>query len=81
MSDLACNELVELVTDYFEGALSPADTARFEAHLTACDGCTGYLDQIRTTIVLTGRLSQESITPEARDTLLHAFRTWNLARE
>jgi anti-sigma factor RsiW len=77
MSDLACNELVELVTDYFEGALSAADTARFEAHLTDCDGCTAYLDQIRTTIVLTGRLSQETLTPEARDGLLQAFRNWH----
>ena len=55
--DLLCVEFVEVVTDYLEGALSARDRARLEAHLTACDGCTRYLAQIRTTIELTGRLT------------------------
>ena len=71
---LRCRELVELVTDYLEGALSPADTARFEQHLTGCDGCVAYLDEIRTTIELAGRITEDTITPEARAELLHAFR-------
>lgn len=81
MTPLACRELVELVTDYLEGALSAADTERFEQHLTECAGCGAYLDQIRTTIALTGRLTSETIPPAARDELLHVFSTWNAARE
>ena len=79
MSDviqLTCRELVELVTDYLEGMLSPADRARFEEHLSACDGCTRYLEQMRETIRLTGTLAEDGIPSEQRDTLLAVFRDW-----
>jgi anti-sigma factor RsiW len=78
MSDeeLTCQQLVELVTAYFDGALGDDDLRMFEEHLEVCDGCRRYLDQMRTTIELTGRLAEESLDPEARDTLLAAFRTW-----
>jgi hypothetical protein len=42
---LACKQLVELVADYLDDALSPEIRARFEEHLTGCDGCTTYLKQ------------------------------------
>ena len=54
--ELTCRELVELVTDYLEGALGDDERARFEAHLGGCAGCTAYLHQMRTTIWLVGRL-------------------------
>jgi len=73
---LTCRETVDLVTDYLESALAPADRARFEAHLAACDGCDAYLDQVRITLGVLGRLDVESISPEARDALQSAFRTW-----
>jgi anti-sigma factor RsiW len=75
-NELNCQELVELVTDYLEGALPPTECARFEAHLTECDGCTRYLDQMRLTIAAIGRLTEESIEPEARADLLQLFRDW-----
>jgi anti-sigma factor RsiW len=50
---MSCQELVELVTDYLEGALPPEDVARFEAHVAACPGCEAYLEQMRTTIAVT----------------------------
>ena len=53
---LTCQGLVELVTDDLEGALSPFDRARLERHVRHCAGCARYLDQIRTTIALVGRL-------------------------
>ena len=74
--ELTCRELVELVTDYLEGALLPHERRRFEHHIALCDGCTTYLDQMRTTIALTGSLTEESITPEAQERLLHVFRDW-----
>jgi anti-sigma factor RsiW len=73
---LDCQELVELVTDYLEGALPPEDRARFEAHIVPCDGCRTYLEQIRTTIELTGRLTPEQLDPRAEAALLDAFRDW-----
>ena len=73
---LSCQELVELVTDYLDDALLPADRARFEAHISDCDGCTGYLEQIRVTIALTGTLVPEQLDPAAEATLLQAFRDW-----
>jgi anti-sigma factor RsiW len=73
---LSCQEFVELVTDYLEGALSAEDMARFEEHVGRCTGCAAYLDQIRETIALTGRLSPESLSPEAERELLDAFRGW-----
>jgi anti-sigma factor RsiW len=74
--EMACGELVELVTDYFEGALSRADRRRFELHLQACDACTTYIEQMRLTVKAAGRLTEESIDPAARDALLDAFREW-----
>jgi anti-sigma factor RsiW len=76
MDEMNCQELVELVTEYLEGALPDADRARFENHLRGCDGCTHYVEQMRRTIQLSGRLSEQSISPEARDSLLSAFRSW-----
>jgi predicted anti-sigma-YlaC factor YlaD len=73
---LSCQELTELVTDYLEGALAPAEHARFEQHLAECGNCEIYLDQIRAAIELTGSLTPEAISPEAEEALLHAFRGW-----
>ena len=73
---LTCQELVELVTDYLEGTLPAADRARFEEHLAQCPNCSTYLEQMRQTIRALGMLPEESITPEARQELLEAFRNW-----
>jgi anti-sigma factor RsiW len=76
---LSCQELVELVTSYIEGALPELDRARFEEHLTRCDGCTRYVEQMRATILVTGRLTPEDISPDAERKLLDAFRDWQSA--
>jgi anti-sigma factor RsiW len=78
---LTCQELVELVTDYLEGALPAHERARFEAHLAGCQGCTAYVEQMRHTIRLTGRLREESLDPDARTALMALFRTWKQGRE
>lgn len=76
MNDLTCAELIELVTVYLEGALAEPERRRFEAHLQGCGGCTNYLEQMRHTIRLTGLLSEESLSPAAKEELLRAFRDW-----
>jgi anti-sigma factor RsiW len=61
--ELSCAHLVELVTDYLEGALSRGDRLRFEAHLEECPHCAAYLDQIRATITASGRFREEWLQP------------------
>jgi anti-sigma factor RsiW len=73
---LSCQELVELVTDYLDGALPTAERARFESHIANCDGCRAYLEQIRVTIRLSGTLRPEQLDPAAEEALLEAFRDW-----
>jgi anti-sigma factor RsiW len=78
MQELTCRELVDLVTDYFEGALPVAERARFDAHLADCEGCRLHLDQLRTTI----RLVQSSDELAGRlevGELLQAFRDFRRA--
>ncbi len=73
--DMDCDQFVELVTAYMEGALEPGTRARFKSHLMECDGCEHYLGQFRTTAQLLGDL-REGLDPEVRARLLAAFRDW-----
>ena len=78
--EMACQELVELVTAYFDGSLSRRDRRRFRGHISGCDDCTAYVEQMRLMIDATGRLREEDIAPEAREELLAAFRYWSEGR-
>jgi anti-sigma factor RsiW len=75
-ADLSCQELVELVTDYLDGALEPAVRARFEEHIAVCPACSTYLDQVRRTIAALGHLDEQTLPPAAGEGLLEAFRSW-----
>ena len=74
--DVVCQQAVELVTDYLEGALSWADRRRFERHLAGCPHCTEYLAQLRATIRLAGRVTPEDLTQEMRTDLTDLYRRW-----
>ncbi|QES46995.1 anti-sigma factor [Streptomyces venezuelae] len=71
-----CNDFVELVTEFLDGALSEDTEQRFIEHLAQCSGCENYLDQFRQTIAATGELTPEGISSDARQHLLSAFRDW-----
>jgi anti-sigma factor RsiW len=71
-----CNELVELVTAYLEGALDRDTRARFDAHLAECDGCANYLQQFRTAVHAIGAICDDDIQAAFRDRLMDAFRNW-----
>jgi anti-sigma factor RsiW len=73
---MTCREVVEIVSDYLEDALSAQDRARFEAHLAGCAGCTTYVEQMREIIRLTGMLTEEQVPTEHRERLRQAFRGW-----
>jgi predicted anti-sigma-YlaC factor YlaD len=73
---MTCKELVELVTEYLEGALPIETRTRMDNHLAGCDGCTNYLEQMRQTIRLTGQIREETLTLQQRDDLLRLFSDW-----
>jgi predicted anti-sigma-YlaC factor YlaD len=77
--ELVCKEVVELVTDYLGGTLSPVDRERFEDHLATCPPCTAYLGQVRTTLELAAELKTEEPTPgaEVAEQLGEMFRRWH----
>jgi len=73
---MTCREVVELMTEYLEGTLSPAQRVRFEEHLAGCDGCTTYLEQMRTTMRVLGRIAEEPMPASMEAELVRAFRGW-----
>jgi len=79
--DVVCQQAVELVTDYLEGALSRSAKRRFEAHLAGCENCTEYLHQMRATIRLTGSLDAEDLTPAMREEFAELYRNWRAEAE
>jgi predicted anti-sigma-YlaC factor YlaD len=73
---LRCQEVVELVTDYLEGALLPEKRDQVDEHLVGCDGCTNYIEQVKMTIGMLRDLSQKPEFPETKEELLSIFREW-----
>lgn len=76
LPEMPCQELVEVITDYLDGALAETDRRRFEAHLAECEVCRAYLEQFRQTIALAGRVELERLPPHMREELLAAYRDW-----
>lgn len=74
LEDVPCQDVVELVTDYLEGALDPVTATAVEAHLAGCDGCRVYVQQLRETIALLGRVPADTISAQGQATLIDAFR-------
>jgi predicted anti-sigma-YlaC factor YlaD len=77
--ELACIEVVEVVTDYLEGVMPARKRRLLEQHLIGCDGCEAYIEQMRRTIETTGRLREEDVPPELEERLLAAFESWKRA--
>jgi anti-sigma factor RsiW len=78
---MKCRDVVELMTDYLEGALSAADRGRFEEHIAGCDGCRAYLEQLRETRRVAGRLASEPVPDSLQAELLNAFRDWRSGKK
>jgi anti-sigma factor RsiW len=74
--ELACQEIVELASNYLEGALSRREHERFERHLAGCPHCTEYLAQMRATIALAGRVKMQDLTPPMQEHFLELYRRW-----
>jgi predicted anti-sigma-YlaC factor YlaD len=74
MNELECRELVELVTDYLEGALDEPTQRRVLEHLAECEGCADYVDQMRDTVRALGEPVPDTLPDSTRQALLAAFR-------
>jgi anti-sigma factor RsiW len=75
---LRCIELVDMVTTYLDGEVSGDQRRRIDRHLDGCRGCRAALDQFRTVIRLTGRLTAADVAdvdPLIRDRLTSTLRT------
>jgi predicted anti-sigma-YlaC factor YlaD len=75
-AEIPCQEVVEMVTDYLEGALSRRDRRRIEHHLAGCPHCTAYLEQMRETLRLTGQLVPENLSPEMQREFGEIYERW-----
>lgn len=75
-TDIACREVVGILTDFLEGALDEQARTRVEQHLVLCPGCSEYLRQFRATIGTTRKLSDRDIPERVKENLLDAFRHW-----
>ncbi|MFL5308877.1 MAG: anti-sigma factor family protein [Myxococcales bacterium] len=79
-SDLACRELVQLVTDYLEGVLLRAERQRFEHHIASCRGCAAYLLHMRELMRVSRRIPADAVPPEPPPELWRAFASWKADR-
>lgn len=74
---LSCREIVQLVTEYLEDTMSPEARLRFEEHVSICPPCRGFLSQMRATLRASGEVTEESLSPETRASLIATFRDWS----
>lgn len=73
---LTCQQAVELVTAYLDGALTRPQRRRFEAHLAGCPHCPEYLTQMRAVIALAGTITPDDLTPHMRSEFISLYRRW-----
>ena len=74
--EIPCQQVVELISDYLEGALPARSRRRLEYHLAGCPHCTAYLAQMRVTLRLTGSLVPEDLSPEMQREFTDVYRKW-----
>jgi anti-sigma factor RsiW len=77
LEDAECREVVEVVTAYLENTLPPGQRDLVEQHLLGCDGCDAYVDQMRRTIEVVGRVECDQLPRQVQEALLTAFRAWS----
>ena len=80
LPDMPCQEIVEVITEYFEGTLPEPDRARFEIHLAGCEACRIYLEQMRRTIAVVGMIDTDALPEGDKQKLVTLFRHWTGTR-
>lgn len=80
-ANVNCQQVVELVTDYVEGALPASERLAFEQHVAACPPCRAYFAQMRTVIRVAGSLREDDLPEPVREKLVGAFRDWKRSQD
>jgi anti-sigma factor RsiW len=82
MSDVvfSCQQIVELVTEYFDAGLPTVERVAFERHVAICPPCRGHLAQMRAVMRVAGRLGEDDLSPDTREGLVKAFADWKTTR-
>jgi predicted anti-sigma-YlaC factor YlaD len=75
---VTCSAFVEVLTDYLENVLEPGERAEIERHIVICRGCSNYVEQMRSTIDVLGRIAEDGDVQSER--LLSMFRAWQAGR-
>ena len=76
-ADVRCIEVADALSAYLDGAVGDAERRRIDRHLAGCPGCTAAVDQLRTVIDLSGRLTAAdvaSLEPMTLDRLASTLR-------
>jgi anti-sigma factor RsiW len=73
-SPLVCRDAVELISDYVDGTLSRRDRRRLEKHLSGCDACNAYVEQVRATVAASGHVGPEDLPDDVVEGLVNLFR-------
>jgi anti-sigma factor RsiW len=76
-SRLVCQQAVALMSDYVDGSLSRRDRRRLQKHLSECDACTAFLDQLRVTIAASTSINPDEVPPHVMDALTDVFRKYH----
>ncbi len=78
---IKCRDAVVLIGDYLEGKLARRDRRRLEKHLSGCDACSAYLEQMRATIALAGQVGPDDLSDDALDALMEVFDNFQRDRD
>lgn len=73
---MECNELVEKVTDFLDGALAGEDVGRFDHHAGLCPGCQAHLNEVAVMLRLTSHVPAEPLPERLEADLLTVYRDW-----
>jgi hypothetical protein len=79
MRELECVEIVELTTDYLEGALDTDAHREVAEHCVECWACERYIGEVVTVVGLMSSLPAVPVSPALEADLLTLFREWATA--
>jgi len=75
---MTCKKIADLVTDYYEGALSSSEAREIETHLEICEKCRMHFEHMRQLISAMGKLPEKPrLSPNSRAHIMEAFREYH----
>lgn len=68
-----CREMLARLSEYLDGELDDALCRQFDAHMGDCPPCQDFLESLRRTVDVLGRLPRPSLTPEHKRQIVEAY--------